>query len=309
MMIVLLFYQLSDYIRMDLGLTGRTAFVAGASSGLGLAVATALAREGCRVAICSRNKARVEAAKAVIVERAEVIADSYLRKKGFDPATAVIVERAEVIADSLLALVCDVTEEEQVREALDCTVGHFGGLNVLITNAGGPPTGLIDDFDAAAWRSGLELNLISTINMCRHALPHLRMAAKRDNHARILMLTSIAAKQPIGTLYLSNTSRAGVQGFAKTLSEEVGPEGITVNTLMPGFTRTDRLQHLVEALMVRDGKTAEEVEVGWADSAALKRLGQPEEFAAVATFLASKPAAFITGVALPIDGGYSKHVL
>jgi len=268
---------------MDLGLNGRAAFVAGASGGLGLAAAVALAREGCHVALCSRDQSRIEAAAAAV--------------------------RQQLASSQVLPLACDVTDEAQIRNALDRVAVEFGRLNILITNAGGPPTGLIDDFDADGWRDGLELNLVSTINLCRHALPHLRRAARDDGHARILMVTSIAAKQPIGTLYLSNTSRAGVQGFAKTLSEEVGPEGITVNTLMPGFTRTDRLQHLGEDLMERHGKTADEVEAGWATGAALRRLGDPEEFAAAATFLAGRPAGFITGIALPIDGGYSKHML
>ena len=270
---------------MDLGLDGRSAFIAGASSGLGLAAAVALAREGCHVSICSRDQSRIKA------------------------AAAEVAHQAGVPHDHILPLVCDVTDEVNIRTALSRTVRQFGGLNILITNAGGPPTGFIDDFDAKGWRQGLELNLMSTINLCRLALPHLRKAAQTDNHARILMITSIAAKQPIGSLYLSNTARAGVQGFAKTLSEEVGADGITVNTLMPGFTRTDRLQHLVEDLMQRQGKTADEVEAGWAAGTSLRRLGEPQEFAAAATFLASRSAAYITGIALPIDGGYSKHVL
>ena len=270
---------------MDLGLRGRSAFVAGSSSGLGLAAATALVREGCNVTICSRDQSRI------------------------DDAARAILHDARVPSSRVLPLTCDVTDEAQVCAALDAAVEHYNGLHILITNAGGPPTGLIDDFDIQGWRDGLELNLMSTINLCRHALPYLRNAARQDRHARILMITSIAAKQPIGTLYLSNTSRAGVQGFAKTLSEEVGPEGITVNTLMPGFTRTDRLTHLVEDIMARTGKLADEVEADWAAGAALRRLGEPEEFGAVTAFLTSKQAAFITGIALPIDGGYSKHVL
>ena len=269
---------------MDLGLQDRSAFVAGASSGLGLAAAIALAREGCRVAICSRRASRLETARAQVV-----------REAGTVPERVVAIE-------------CDVTDEAQVAAAIDRAAESLDGLHILVTNAGGPPTGLIDDFDSDSWRYGLELNLVSTINMCRHALPHLRKAAARDRHARILMVTSIAAKQPIQTLYLSNTARAGVQGFAKTLSEEVGPEGITVNTLLPGFTRTARLQHLVEDIQGRTGKSAEEVEAGWAAGAALRRLGEPEEFAATVAFLAGRPAAYITGVAVPIDGGYSKHV-
>ena len=183
---------------MDLGLRDRNAFIAGASSGLGLAAALALAREGCRVTICSRNKARIMAAR-----------DYMLRTLDIQP------ERVAAVA-------CDVTDELQVQMALSGAAEVHGGLHILLTNAGGPPTGLIDDFDVDQWRQGLELNLVSAINLCRHALPFLRDAAAKDDHARILMITSIAAKQPIQTLYLSNTARAGVQGFAKTLAEEVG---------------------------------------------------------------------------------------
>jgi len=269
---------------MDLGLQDRTVFVAGASSGLGLAAATALAREGCKVAICSRSAPRLADAREEIMR-----------------AAGVAPERVAVVR-------CNVVDEDQIKAAIAQTVDRFGGLHILLTNAGGPPTGLIDDFDAQGWRSGLELNLVSTINLCRHALPELRAAARKDGHARIVMVTSIAAKQPIQTLYLSNTARAGVQGFAKTLSEEVGADGITVNTILPGFTRTARLKHLVEDIQARTGKTAAEVEAGWAADAALRRLGEPAEFAATVAFLASRPAAYITGVALPVDGGYSKHV-
>jgi 3-oxoacyl-[acyl-carrier protein] reductase len=179
----------------------------------------------------------------------------------------------------------------------------------LITNAGGPPTGFIDDFDADTWRRAIELNLMSTINMCRHALAHLRRAAAEDGHARILMITSVAAKQPLPNLYLSNAARAGVQGFAKTLSEELGPAGITVNTILPGFTRTDRLKDLATRMQATSDKTKAEIEAGWAEANALKRIGEPEEFAASAAFLVSAPASYITGIAFPVDGGRIKHLL
>ncbi len=270
---------------MDLGLEGRSAFITGASSGLGLAVATALAQEGCNLTICSRDEDRINTA-----------AESILKNQWVDK-------------HKILPIVCDVTQESQIQNAIEKSVDTFGHLHILLTNAGGPKTGLIDDFSQDDWRDGLELNLVSTINLCRHALPHLRNAAHNDGHARILMLTSIAAKQPINSLYLSNTSRSGIQGFAKTLSEEIGKDGITVNTLLPGFTRTERLQHLVNYLVTQDNKTSAQVEEGWAKQAALNRLGEPWEFAAAATFLASKQAGFITGVALPVDGGYSKHIL
>ncbi len=270
---------------MDLGLEGKVAFIAGASSGLGLATAIAFAQEGCKIIICSRSDDRINRA-----------AESILKNDWARP-------------ENIYPRACDVTQESQIRSVIDQAVQKFGHLHILFTNAGGPKTGLIDDFNEEDWRAGIELNLLSTINLCRHALPHLRKAAHEHQHARILMLTSIAAKQPIGSLYLSNTSRAGVQGFAKTLSEEVGKEGITVNTLLPGFTKTERLQHLVDYLKEQQGKTEEEVEKGWAMQASLNRLGEPWEFAAAATFLASKQAGFITGIALPVDGGYSKHIL
>ncbi len=270
---------------MDLGLQDRTAFVAGASSGLGLAVAVELAREGCRVAICSRDEARITEAAGQVAHDAGVA-------------------RARV-----LPVVCDVTDEAQIEAAIGRTVDHFGGLHILITNAGGPPTGFIDDFDAERWRRGLELNLMSTINLCRHALPPLRRAAADDGHARILMITSMAAKQPVPNLYLSNTARAGVQGFAKTLSEELGPTGITVNTILPGFTRTDRLKDFVKEIQAHSDKTEAEIEAGWAAGNALKRIGEPDEFAAAAAFLVSARAGYVTGIAFSIDGGHVKHLL
>ena len=270
---------------MDLGLTDRVAFVAGASSGLGRAAALELAREGCRVALCSRSEDRIEA------------------------AAALIEEETSVGADRLLPLACDVTDEAQIEAAVRRTVEVLGGLHVLVTNAGGPPSGAASAFDAAAWREALELNLVSTINLCRHALPPLRRAAEEDGHARILMVTSVSAKQPIPTLALSNTARAGVQGFAKSLAEELGPEGITVNTLLPGYTRTDRLGELAASAQDETDQSAEDVEADWAEKNALKRLGEPEEFAAAVAFLASARAAYVTGVALPVDGGRVKGLL
>lgn len=268
---------------MDLGLDGKAAFVTGASSGLGFAVARELSHEGCRVAICSRSEQRIAEAENAIAEE-----------------TGGIVK----------GIVCNVTEEEDVRNAISQTVHAFGGLNLLVTNAGGPPAGFIDDLSTEQWRHAIQLNLMSTINLCRAALPHLRTAAKQDHAlARILMVTSISAKQPIPNLYLSNTARAGVQGFAKSLAEEVGPEGITVNTILPGYTRTDRLTELAENIQSKSGKSLNAIEDEWAENSALKRIAEPSEFAAAAVFLLSKRASYVTGVAFPVDGGRSKHLL
>jgi 3-oxoacyl-[acyl-carrier protein] reductase len=270
---------------MDLGLANRTAFVAGASKGLGRAAALELVREGTRVALCSRDEERITAA-----------ADA-------------IAAQADVPAERVLPLACDVTDEADVQAAIDETVDVFGELHILVTNAGGPPSGAATEMDKESYRDALELNLMSTISLCDAALPHLRTAAEEDAHARIVMVTSVSAKQPIPTLALSNTARAGVQGYAKSLADELGPTGITVNTVLPGYTRTARLEDLAEEIQEETGQSYEEIEADWADQNALPRIGEPEEFAATVAFLASERAGYVTGVALPVDGGRSKHIL
>lgn len=270
---------------MDLGLTDRIAFIAGASSGLGFATAERLAREGAKVAICSRDAGRIE------------------------NAAAKLSERASVASERVLPLACDVTDEAAVRRALSAAAEHFGALHVLVANAGGPPSGPLGSFSAADWRAALELNLMSTIHLCTHARPHLERAAERDGHARIVIVTSISAKQPVAGLALSNAARAGVQGYAKSLAEDIGPLGVTVNTVLPGYTRTERLIGLADAAEARTGTSREATERAWAESTALGRLGEPEEFAAAVAFLASRGAAYITGVALPVDGGWIKSLL
>ncbi len=271
---------------MDLKLDGRIAFVAGASSGLGFATASALVREGCRVALCSRSITRVE------------------------KAAADIVSAEGVSHDRVLPIECDVTDEGAIESAYSRILERWGRLNILITNAGGPPAGFVEDFTADQWREALELNLMSTINLTRHALPHVKAAAAEEGGmARILMITSVSARQPIPNLYLSNTARAGVQGFAKSLSFELGPLGITVNTIMPGFTRTERLNDLAEATRRRTGQSIEQIEASWAEVNALKRIGEPSEFAAAAVFLVSEPASYITGVGMVVDGGRVKALL
>lgn len=267
---------------MNLGLSNRSAFVAGASKGLGRAAARALAAEGCDVAICSRNEARITSAADDIEDRTGA---------------------------NVLPLVCDVTDSAQIEAAVAETVEAFDGLNILVTNAGGPPPGAATDVGPDDYRDAVELNLMSTIELCYAALPHLRAAAEEDDHARIIMVTSISAKQPIPTLALSNTARAGVQGYAKSLADDLGPTGVTVNTVLPGYTRTERLEELASEIQEDTGQSREEIEAEWADANALPRIGEPEEFAATVTFLASEQAGYVTGVGLPVDGGRSKHVL
>ena len=249
---------------MDLGLNDAVAAVAGASSGLGLAIARELAGEGARVSMASRSAERLGAAQ-------------------------------EQVAGETMAVAVDVRDETSVHSWVEQTVDRFGGVDIVVANAGGPPAGMATAFDLDGYREALELNLLSSISLVSAALPHLR----RSTQGRVLFVTSITVKQPVPGLALSNTARAGVLGYAKSLVAELGDSGITVNVLAPGLTRTARLEQLAGG-----GAGLEAM----ADDIPLGRVGEPEEFAAAAAFLASRRASFITGVVLAVDGGAIRAV-
>lgn len=238
---------------MDLGISGRRAAVAAASRGLGLATARALVAEGVRVAICGRDADRIGAAAAEI---------------------------------GAVPLVADVATASGaagfVRDARDA----LGGLDILVANGGGPPPGRFADvLDPDEYARAFETSCLSTIAMCVEAVP----AMCAQQWGRVLAITSIAVRQPIPHLILSNTARAGLTGFLKTLAREVAPDGVTINSLQPGMHDTERLRSLP----------------GGADPSGIPagRLGEPSEFGAIAAFVCSEHAAFLTGVALPVDGG------
>jgi len=199
----------------------------------------------------------------------------------------------------VLAISGDVTDENDVRRLVAETADRFGGVDILVTNAGGPPAGFFEDFGPQSYRDAVELNLISTINLCREAVPHMR----KRGWGRIVAITSIAAKQPVHNLILSNTARAGVLGFMKSLSQQIGADGITVNTVCPGYHLTERLKHLSSSIAQNEGITVETVYARWAASTALKRIGDPAEFAAVVAFLCSERASYLTGTVIQVDGG------
>ena len=263
---------------MDLGLNGKIALVTGASRGLGYATALELSREGARVAINSRSPDKINAAQQQI--------------------------QAET-GGKVLGVPGDVTDPETPTRLVAATVRAFGGLDILITNAGGPPAGSFDDFDDAAWYRGIELSLMSHVRLIRAALPHLR----QSQAASVLTITSYAIKQPIPNLVLSNSIRAATVGLTKSLALELGREGIRFNSILPASTETERIHELLDARSKANHTTVEEEMQKQAQQSVLGRISRPEEFARPAVFLVSQAASYITGVMLSIDGGMYKGTL
>lgn len=260
---------------MDLGLKGKAALVCGASSGLGRAIARFLAEEGADVMICSRSEERIGAARDAIASdtgaRVESVAANLSTQEGCEAAVAA------------------------AREA-------FGRVDILVTNTGGPPSGPFEDHDADTWRRAIAQNLESVVHLVRAVLPGM----KERRWGRIVNVTSISVKQPVAGLILSNTLRAGVTGFAKTISNEAAPFGVTVNNVLPGYTRTERLTDLAEANASRSGATPDEVYASWEEEIPMGRLAEPEELAALAAFLCSERAGYVTGQSVAVDGGWIK---
>ena len=263
---------------MDLQITDRAALVCGSSSGLGYAVARALAVEGCRVALNGRDGARLE--RAVARLRDESDADV----RGF---------------------AADVSVPAQAEDLVRQVEATFGAVDILLCNAGGPPATTFADADAHMWQRALELNLLSTIHLCRAAVPGMRTR----RWGRVLCLTSVAAKQPLGDLILSTMGRAGILGFAKALADEVAADGVTVNVLCPGYMRTERSIELMEHRSRTSGESVDAVQARLGSTIPMRRMGEPAELAAVAAFLASTPASYVTGSVVQVDGGFIRSII
>lgn len=251
---------------MDLGLTSKKILVQGASAGLGYATALEFAQEGAKVAICSRDRSRIQAAAKRIVD-----------------ATG-----AEV-----LPLVCDLGDPQQRGEMFSKLNQEWGGIDILVANNGGPHSGRYDTLDDSQWESALSHNLLAMKDSALAVLP----AMISNGWGRIIFITSVSVKQPLDSLILSNTARAGLTGFAKTLSTQVADKGVTVNMVLPGIHDTERVAQLYSdladpALIAKD--------------IPMKRLGQPEELAATIVFLASTRASYMTGQSVVVDGGMVK---
>ena len=263
---------------MELGLEGKTALVAASSRGLGRAVADELAREGANLLICARTVAKLE-------EAGQAIHD----------ATGVEV----------VAVPADLTDPADIDRLMKTAASDFEKIDILVTNTGGPPPGPFESHTVEAWAAAVAQNLNSVLNLTRAVLPGM----KENVWGRIINITSVAVKQPIDGLILSNAVRAAVTGFAKTLANEVASDGITVNNVMPGFTRTERLDGLAANISETQGITVEEAFARWEGQSPMGRIGEPKEFAALVAFLASERASYITGTSIPVDGGFIQSLL
>ena len=262
---------------MDLGLTGKIALVAASSRGLGRAVAEELAREGMHLVLCARGDAALrETADAIRGGGGRVV---HVAADLGDPA-----ERARVV---------------------DAAMREFGRVDVLVTNSGGPPAGPFESHAPAAWAEAVRQNLDSVVELTRAVLPGM----KERRWGRIINVTSIAVKQPVDNLILSNSIRAAVTGFARTLANEVAAFGITVNNVMPGYTRTQRVVDLAARNATLRGTSPDAEQRVWESQIPMGRLGEPSEFAAMVAFLASERASYTTGASIPVDGGWIRAVL
>lgn len=263
---------------MDLGLSGKVALVGGSSRGLGRAVAEELAAAGCALVLCARTHDALAHTWAEIEERHGV---------------------------PVIGVPGDLSKPEDVEAVVGVAEREFGRVDVLVNNTGGPPSGPFESHAPEGWEAAYRLLLASAVNLTRAVLPGM----KERRWGRIVNVTSIAVKQPVENLILSNSLRAGVTGFARTLANEVAPYGITVNNVLPGYTRTERVEELSVSIGRTRGVAPEEVRGQWEREIPMGRLGEPREFAAAVAFLASERASYITGMSLQVDGGWVKSLL
>jgi 3-oxoacyl-[acyl-carrier protein] reductase len=258
---------------VDLGLRDRVALVAAASQGLGRAIAEELAAEGAAIVLCARGEARLREAAQAIESAARV---------------------------KVVPVVADVSRPADVRRLAESALGAFGRVDVLVTNSGGPAPGSFESTTPEAWQAAFDVLLASAVELIRALLPGM----KERRFGRVLNVTSITVKQPVENLILSNSLRAAVTGMARTLATEVAPFGITVNNLLPGYTRTERLTELAESVSRRDGTAPADFYARLEREIPARRLGEPRELAALAAFLASERAAYVTGQSIAVDGGW-----
>ncbi|GAC1410636.1 MAG: SDR family oxidoreductase [Gemmatimonadaceae bacterium] len=263
---------------MDLGLRGKIALVSASSRGLGQAIAEELAAEGANLVLCARGE-----------EALRQTAESIRKSSGV----------------TVIDVAADVSEESGINRVAKTALDKFGKVDILVTNSGGPPSGTFEGLTPEMWDSATRLLFTSAVGLARAVLPGM----KERRWGRILNVTSIAVKQPIDGLMLSNSLRAAVTGFARTLANEVASFNVTVNNILPGYTRTDRIEQLARAVGERSGNSVTDAFAKWEKEIPMGRLGEPREFAALAAFLASERASYITGSSIAVDGGWIRSLL
>ncbi len=262
---------------MDLGISGKTALVTASSKGIGKAIAESLTAEGCRVAICSRHK------DDLINTSMEI-----KKKFGIEPFWCV----------------CDVTKVKDSENLVDEVTKHFGKIDILVNNNGGPEQGYFQELGEKDWQQAFEMVLLSTIRFCNMVVPDMIL----KEWGRVINVTSFAVRQPVEKLMLSNSLRSGVIGFAKTLSNEVAKYNVTINNIAPGYTLTNRIYDIAVHRAKQSGKSHESELVEMAKEIPMNRLASPNEIASTAAFLASKQASYITGGTILVDGGLTKGI-
>jgi len=267
---------------MDLGLKDKVALVLAASKGLGFACAKGLYQEGANVVICSRSEENLRAALEKI-------------KRSQSPNFQNIVKY----------IIADIKYDSQINHLVEETLKEFGRIDILVHNAGGPPSRPVSKITKEEWRNSIDLNLLSFVRITNLILPVMQ----KQKYGKIIAITSVSVKQPLENLVLSNTTRLGIVGYAKTLTNEYAKDNILVNVVCPGPTLTDRMKELIESKAQETGKSEEEIKHLWIDQIPLGRLGKPEELANLIVFLASEKASFITGTVIQVDGGFVKSIL